>query len=232
MSAIPARWRHALTLLLAVLALASGGCTTLGVHTGLPPRTDAPPVTLNVCLLREPSIGDARVEALLAAANDEFAPHGIRIAAPWVRAWQRPGFTHEAIVDDLVRRPLEAPCDRLMALVGRTLADAAWGAFMPEVLGGVESATHTRGFSVAVRASVGQLFQSPEDTFVHELYHLLGCQHGLTLSACHAAIAALREQARQQPSMFPTLARGNRLLTTRHQVDTALGRVAQRASVP
>jgi hypothetical protein len=124
--------------------------------------------------------------------NIEFAPYGIQIVVPWQHAWTRAGFTHSSLFDDVARRDLEPPCDRLVALVDRNAGDFLWGLLMPEILGEVDEATRTRGYIVATTGSVNQLLEPPSQATVHEFYHLLGCPHALSLSRCYHLIAALK----------------------------------------
>ena len=148
---------------------------------------------LRVCVLQAAGVSDARVDRLLASVNREFAAYGIEVVVPWVRPWQRPGFGHEAMFDDVARRPLESPCDRLVAFADRNAGDFLWGLALPEVLGSVDDATHTRGFVVANRASINQVFMPPGKVAVHEFYHLLGCPHSGSLTRCYERIARLKK---------------------------------------
>jgi hypothetical protein len=151
--------RSVALLLLAGLA----GCTTIGVHTSAREEIDyGQPATVRVCLLRAADIPPRRAEALHRIVRKEFEQYGLLVEVPWVREWQRPGFQAGSIMDDLLQRPLEPPCDRLFGLVDRHLGDFVWGLVLPEVLGAVESVTATRGFVVATWGSVNQIFAAPE----------------------------------------------------------------------
>jgi hypothetical protein len=115
---------NVLTFLLATVVLGISGCTTVGVNTRERATIDyGPPVTLSVCVLRSPGVTPQRVDELVAAVNTEFAPYGIQIIVPWQHDWTRAGFTHTSLFDDVARRDLEPPCDRLVALVDRNAGD-------------------------------------------------------------------------------------------------------------
>jgi len=203
--------------------LLTGGCTTVGVHTPELEKIDfGPPATLRVCLLKTEDTPDARVGALLDAVNAEFAQYDIAVAVPWVRPWKRPGFSTRSILTDLMRTPLEPPCDRLVGLVDRHVGDFIWGLVLPEVLGAVDDVTATRGYVVATWGSVNQVTMTPEETMVHEFYHLVGCPHGLTLTKCYPRIAALKQANVPDNDFFPGVAQQKSFLLTRSQAQAAI----------
>jgi hypothetical protein len=184
--------------------LALTGCTTVGMHTQARKKVDfGPPATVRVCLLKTSDISERRAETLQGVVQREFAQYGLHIEVPWVREWQRPGFEVGSILNDLLQRPLEPPCDRLFGLVDRHLGDFAWGLVMPEVLGAVDGPSATRGYVVATFGSVNQLFMFPEQAIVHEFYHLFGCPHGFTLSKCYQSIAAVKAAVQPDADFFP-----------------------------
>jgi hypothetical protein len=201
-------------------------CTSVGVHTRSQSARDyGPPAQLRVCLLRANDVSQQRADALIAAVNHEFKAYGNEVVVPWVRPWERPGFGHRSLIDDVVARELEPPCDRLIALVDRNAGDALWGMLMPEVLGAVDDATHTRGFVVANSASLNQLFMPPSKVAVHEFYHLLGCPHSASLSRCYGQIERLKRQiATRQPEFFPAMDAYGTLLVTRDEANSELRR--------
>ena len=82
---------------------------------------------------------------------------GLHIATPWIREWERPAFSQKGIIRDVARRPLTAPCDRILALVGRDARDFLWGVLMPEILGAVETRTNSKGYVVAQVGSLNQV---------------------------------------------------------------------------
>ena len=219
--------RCALRVLATVFLLASlGACTSVGVHTSSQRSIDyGPPAQLQVCVLRTESVSPERIDDLIAAVNEEFATYGIEVVVPWVRPWQRPGFSHESLLQDVVARDLEAPCDRLVAFVDRSAGDFLWGLAMPEVLGSVDDATHTRGFVVANRVSFNQLFMTPSKVTVHEFYHLLGCPHSMALTKCYGQIARLKRHVNTHgDEFFPGLDPRGTLLLSREEVGSALRR--------
>lgn len=189
-------------------SLMIGACTTVGVHTAEIAKIDyGPPVTVRVCVLKTDDTPHLRVDSLLKAVNREFAQYNIAVDVPWVRPWKRPGYFVETILEDLMRRPLEQPCDRLVGLVDRHVGDFVWGLAMPEVLGAVDDVTATRGYVVATWGSLNQIFMTPEQAAVHEFYHLVGCPHGMTLTKCYPRIAALKQAAVSDEDFFPGVAK-------------------------
>ncbi len=209
-----------IALLCAVLLCA---CTSVGVHTRQHQVIAyGPPVQMQVCILRAPGVSAQRVDRLIAAVNTEFRPYGIEIVVPWVRPWTRPGFRHRSVFEDVIARELESPCDRLVAFVDRHAGDFVWGLLMPEVLGMVDDATHTRGFVVATRASLNQLLMSPEKASVHEFYHLLGCPHASALTQCYGRIAAIKRLHNPGADFFPGIGQDGRFIRTREAANAAL----------
>jgi hypothetical protein len=199
--AVRANLRPVLGGLLALLATA---CTTVGMHTAERSRVDyGPPATLRVCLLVNEGLPPERGAELIAAVNTEFKPYGITVVVPWSRPWHRPGFDMEAIIEELITHELEPPCDRLLGLVGRNAGDFIWGLFLPEALGAVDANTHTHGYVVASVGSVNQVFAAPSDGMVHEFYHMLGCPHELSLTACYHLIAEIKSKIPEGRDLFP-----------------------------
>ena len=210
-------------VLMALVALSA--CTTVGVHVpGARGRMDfGPPVELRVCVLRDESVSTTRADALIAAVQAELESYGIRVRAARVDAWSRPGFFVGAIMDSLRARPLPATCDRMLGLVGRNVADTLWSLALPQVLGAVDSTTATRGYVVAEVASIDQLiFSSPRTTAVHEVYHMLGCRHALTKTACYRQIQELKRAYAPGANFFPGVTGSGRPILTRREAEARL----------
>lgn len=210
-----------------LLATLLTGCTTVTMDHG--PRPDAsafgPAVPLRVCILRDVDVAEEDAHGILAALQEGFIPHGILLAFPWVRDWQRPAFGHAGILLDVAQRPLEAPCDRLLALVGRDVRDFLWGALMPEILGAVETRTHTKGYVVAETGSLNQLltFTPPHQAAVHEMFHLLGVDHDDNPEASRRQIMRIKQAAldnrRAGRDFFPAMTSQGTVYATRRAVD-------------
>jgi hypothetical protein len=219
--------------MLAALLLAglSAGCTTIGIGThaerGAPysGKTEA----LRLCIYKDSNVSDASVNEIIGAVREEFSPFGLRIEVPWIRKWDRPAFEMEGILKDIAAKPLECPCDRLFAVVGRDGRDFVWGLMMPEVLGAVEDSTLTKGYAVGSVGSLNQVLslQTPKDIAVHEAYHLLGCKHGLFADSCYRQVASIRRVAQynreQGEDFFPAMSLSGRIFWTRAEVDKTLG---------
>jgi hypothetical protein len=212
-------------LLAITLATLLPACTTVGMHTKERAKIDyGPPITMQICLLRAPDVSQKRADKLMDAVRKEFALYRIEVAIPWVRDWERHGFTANAMFDnDLYHRELEPPCDRLVALVDRNVGDIVWGLLgMPEVLGAVDDETHTHGMVVAIAATEAQTLMPPKDAAVHEFYHLLGCPHAATLTRCYGLIAKLKSQTDPKANFVPGVATNGDFLFSREAVNDVL----------
>jgi hypothetical protein len=131
----------------------------------------------------------------------------------------------DGIMETITREPLTPPCDRVMALVNRHLGDIAWNLLqLPEILGAVNDDTLTHGYTVARRASLNQVFESPASVARHEIYHMLGCDEHFNMGRCYAQIAMLKrfKQARGD-TFFPAWdAINKRIVATREEVNARL----------
>jgi hypothetical protein len=223
------KWELMLLALLSVGLLE--GCTTIGIGDRADPNRGytGEVEALRLCIYKDSNVSDASVNEIIGAVREEFSPFGLRVEVPWIRKWDRPAFEMQGILRDIAARPLECPCDRLFAIVGRDGRDFVWGLMMPEVLGAVEDDTLTKGYAVGSVGSLNQAlsFQSPTDIAVHEAYHLLGCKHGLFADSCHHQVASIRKIARnnreQGQDFFPAMSLSGRIFWTRAEVDKALG---------
>jgi hypothetical protein len=141
-----------------------------------------------------------------------------------VEQWSRPAFDMEGILAALRDKPLEAPCDRILALFDRSVGDFVVGLIGPEVLGAVNNESLTHGYAFATRTTLAQVFFSPRSVIEHEIYHLLGCGNHFDMEACYKQIAALKQWKRENNSdFFPAwnLNKGQ-MLATRAQVNVQL----------
>lgn len=211
---------------LGVLCYTLMACTSIGIHdeSAYLNRDFGPEEPLRICvLLDSEDVSAAEGAALMRPVIEEFAQYKIEISVPWYKAWQRPGFANQKIVEGLANRRLQPPCDRLLALVGRNFGDFMFGLAGVEVLGSVDTVTHTRGYVVSEVASFNQLITPPESAAIHETYHLLGCEHDLAMAACYGRIQKLKAAARKNREsgndFFPTYTRLNQIITRREDVD-------------
>ena len=188
-------------------------CTMIGVHDmeSVQNSDFGPREELRVCIYKDVNISEEQAQEIIAEMKDEFAQFNIDIQVPWMTDWERPGFTWDEILTDVASRPLEAPCDRQFAMVGRDFKDFIWGVIMPEWHGAVETHTMTKGFAVAELGSLNQLatLKSPKAIATHEIYHFLGCGHDLHADACYAQISRIKGAARKNRAMgrdfFPSM---------------------------
>lgn len=211
-----------------VWVLFLSGCTTIGLpnHAKLQEMDFGEPETIHLCIIRDTDVSPERVDEVIEILREEFIQYGISIEVPWIRIWDRPGFTYKTIMSDVVTVPLHPPCDRLFALVDRNAGDFLWGLIFPEVLGAVDELTHTKGFSVAEWGSLNQLIVSQNSTAIHETYHLLGCAHDIIKDKCYDQIRHLKHEAAQERKtgndFFPSISRDGKILRTRNEVDNEL----------
>ena len=214
------------TLLCPLVALLLAACTSLGApdEAALAQTDFGSEETLRVCvLLDEPKITQKTVAPLITSITQEFAKYNIRVTVPWYRSWHRPSGGGMAIIETLAGESLAPPCDRILAFVGRRFADFLIGTLFADELGSVDTITSTRGYVAADVSTLNQVFVPPEAAAVHEAYHLLGCQHGLSMTACYERIDRLKNAAELNRAngndFFPTYSRRGQLLMNRAEVD-------------
>jgi hypothetical protein len=218
-----------------LILIGLAGCTRMGPSGVLPKAADlnpGPDVAVRVCMYQDVNVSDRQAAGIIAAIQKEFAPYGLIVHVPVVKPWRRPSFQVDGILRDIASRPLDPHVDRIFALVGRDVRDFLWGAVLPEVLGAVETRTHTKGFVVAEMGSLNQLlsFRSPAAAAVHEFYHLLGCAHGDDSQAIAAKIAHLKrlavENRQSGRDFFPGIGSQGRIYLSRRAVDRQFGLAA------
>ncbi|MGH7268215.1 MAG: hypothetical protein ACREMB_25635 [Candidatus Rokuibacteriota bacterium] len=212
---------RARALLLAGFVLA--GCTTVGLHdNGARSRVDfAEPVTVRVCALLDDGITAVEAAALLETAwRDEVPAYGVRFTIVESRRWPRPAAGATAIMAALAREPLPPACDRLLAILAVGVGDVVRTLLWPTPLG-ASALTH----AYVLTGMPGVLH--------HELHHLLGCEHALSLARCYERIAALKRA--RQDGFFPAWSRAaGRMVTSREEINRLLGGAgaATAAAVP
>jgi hypothetical protein len=216
-------------ILLSLMKLTA--CTTIGVHdrADLNRPYTGEPQELRICIYRDMDVSVEKVNKIVDAVRKELNPQGVLLEVPWIRPWDRPSFMMSGIIRDIGARPLEYPCDRLLGVIGRNLQDFAWGLLLPEVVGAVEDTTLTKGYVVGEWGSLNQILsmQSPKEFAIHEVYHLLGCSHGLSISPCHEQVDEIRSAAKynreQGNDFFPAMSLEGHIFWSRGEVETILG---------
>lgn len=222
-------------LLLTFIATLTAACTTVGVHhaDALNAVDFGPREELRICVLADEGVTENDARELVGKVGEEFAAFGIDVSVPWVRRWERPAFLMEGIVENVWQAPLEAPCDRLLALVGRNLGDFLWGLVGMEVLGAVDTPTHSRGYVVARTVSLNQLISSPTNNAIHEAYHFLGCTHGVSLAHCYANIRNLKRIAHASreagTDFFPGVSLKGTPIKSRHEANLVMNQAIRLA---
>lgn len=213
-----------------LLAAALSACTSMGSHkqTVRNQIEFGPPQTVGICLYLDDGISEQSGRALIKEAwSSEASLYNLDVEVVKVKSWPRPAFRMEGILAALRQERIEAPCDRILALIGRNAGDVLWGTLGPEILGAVNDETLTHGYAVARRASVNQIFMSPVDVTRHEIYHLLGCGEHFDMARCYRQISELKayRQARHS-DFYPAWDLINRqLLASREDVNTRLSAV-------
>lgn len=182
---------------------------------------------LRICFLVDSGITQERVNQLSEAMRIELSNQRIKLTVPWSRPWTRSAFARDGLLSEISRIPLEAPCDRLVALLGRHVGDFLYGLVAGiEVLGAIELVTHTRGYIVAERGSINQLFISPTSVAAHETFHLLGCKDSDGPAECRAQIHKLSEAARKNRNsgkdFFPGFSINGQMIVERDLSDLLL----------
>lgn len=192
-------------LLVLVMTLVLGGCTSIGGFTSKPTSLDPNSDILSVKIyaLRDKNISETQVRKFVEVWNKELEPSGVKIVIMGpIEIMPRKSFTTMGIMDDLEKlpmgRPGEKPSDRMFLFIGRNTGDVLYSAAgiylpLPEVFGEV-STTYDRGVVVAeIGGSLVNLFVrgGPKGNVIHEGYHLLGCGHG-SWKKCSQQIKCLK----------------------------------------
>ena len=214
-------------VLLAVLS----ACTSIAVPTRseIAQNQFGPEAEICLCVYKDTGVSQESAQSILSAIREEFAPMGLNVKIPWIRDWERPAFSQKGITRDVAYRPLEAPCDRILALVGRDARDFLWGALMPEILGAVETRTNTKGYVVAEVGSLNQImtFESPSSAAVHEFYHMLGCGHDHSREETIRRVRRIKKLAVRNrlkgSDFFPSMTEKGRVYLSRAAVDRRFG---------
>jgi len=216
---------------LAILGFISlHGCTTIGHNDSAAlKQTDfGPQETVNVCLYVDEGISEQEGRSLVEKSWVEGPTTvGININIVEVHQWKRPAFMMQGIMDSMLQTmPLEAPCDRILALVNRHFGDFMFGFVGMEILGAVNDDTLTHGYVVAHSATLAQLFMPPLEVTEHEIYHFLGCGH-YSMSACYKQIAYMKQWKQENGGdFFPAWDLVNkRLFPTRAAVNAHLATI-------
>jgi hypothetical protein len=183
--------------------------------------TFGPPDTVRLCAYLDDGITWQEAETLVREAWTETEAERYALDMRIVRwfTWKRPAYTYQGIMAAFVRIPMRRPCDRNLYFVNRHVGDVAWGLSalaipLPEVLGAVDDETGTRIMVVARRVTItGALVLTPTRTLRHELEHALGCQHGVTMTACYTTIAKVKAMHRNPDDFFPSMSADGQIFT-------------------
>ncbi len=191
-----------------------------------------PSEVLRICLLREPRVSSAAVQRATDAMRRALTRYAIELEVPRVDLWDPPSDGAGARIRALRSMPLTPPCDRLLALSALTASEQlqrTLGVLAEDagVAGEVESDTFSRGY-VFVRPM--SWFHSPRfdagELVVHELHHLLRCDHDVVMDDCYRQIVRLKRAAAQNRAagsdFFPAITLTGEVLQDRATVATVL----------
>jgi hypothetical protein len=173
-------------------------CTTIGFHNkeNLNTYTFSEEITYRLCIYKEESISENRVNSLINDLSKELELYNIKVDAKVISTYNRPAFTTKNIYLSISSLYLPANCDRLMIMLERNIFDFLLHLFLPEVMGLVESETRTRGYIFADYLSVNILVGgTPSNILIHENYHFLGCNHHIIMNDCYKSIHEHRIEA-------------------------------------
>jgi len=210
---------------------ALGLLTLLVTACSTPVADTAPPsnrihygasLTLHVCVLKSVSLSLRRANAYLAAVRNDLVPYRITLDVPWMRPWEQPGEASAALLADLTARPLEPPCDRILALVDRTGTAFVSGLILPEVSGEVDAATGTHGYVVLAYAAPNPLFRRAQNAAIEEFHALLGCTGSMSPNECDHRIAEVKAAIDPEAGFLPGVAPDGAYLPTRNEVNQIL----------
>lgn len=222
-------------VLLSFIVIMLASCTSIGGLTSKPDMARykfGPPLTMRICILRDPAVSEEQAKNLMKAWQEEITQFNLTLSLQWIHPWPRPAFGAYGLMEAIAEPTMEAPCDRLVALIGRNAGDAIYSLMslvlpMPEILGYVDNVTQSRSFIIATWGpSINQVFAGgPEAVMIHEGYHLLGCGHN-SWSQCYDSIAETKRLARtnQQDGIdfFPSRTVEGVVFLTREKANTAL----------
>jgi hypothetical protein len=224
--------------LVATLALAASGCTSMGWDNVALRDTYnfGPPEKVRMCVYLDDGVTRQDASTLLDSWNEEGSIYNLYIDPVSFKHMSRIGFFHNEILAQVDSIPLGPTCDRVIYFVNRNAGDVLYGLAainlgLPEVLGEVDDATLTHGFVVARLATLNQLVMTPSDVTQHELFHMMGCPEHFDMADCYRRIHDLKlAEAKLNASgyfakvderpFYPTYASGSDgMLVSREQVD-------------
>lgn len=200
-------------------------CTTIGFHNSekLKSMDFGNQRDLKLCLYHDPEISHERIQSLVSDLSEELKIYKIGLKVTQKKIYNRKYFFTEDSLNLLLKEILLKDCDRILALFPRNFWDFLLAIPFPEILGVVETYTRTRGIVYADYFTPNLLVgATPNKTFVHETYHLLGCDHALWMDECYDRI----QYAKKIPGyeeFFPSFGTETTIIyTSREEVNRAL----------
>jgi hypothetical protein len=211
-------------------------CTTVGLHhnTKRESINFGKAAKLRLCVYKDTNLSEETVNGLLVDWQTELNLYSIEVLPVKVMNWKREHFFMDSELEDLLKIPLEEPCDRFVLFLGTNVWDSIFD-LLPiggTVLGAVEGLTATRGYIIADYFSLNQIFSPPSGTIVHEGYHLFGCEHALLLTECYNRILTLKQEHQKKEvkdSFFPAMNFKKQLFLDRNSVNRQIRKKLTRA---
>ncbi|MDX1959412.1 MAG: hypothetical protein SFU98_12615 [Leptospiraceae bacterium] len=211
--------------LLQVFILCLLNCTTIGFHnnSSYSKLNFGAELDYTICILQDSGISDSRVESIVSDLKEELKLYNINLKVGWQRPWVRPSFWTGGIIRDVEMIKLEKPCDRIMAFVSRSIFDFILAIPLPEILGAVETNTHTRGMIYADYLTPNIiLLGTPSRVLIHENYHFLGCDHDFEMTNCYDSILLLKKSSKIEKTFFHTFSWSGKILKDRESTNQIL----------
>lgn len=194
-------------------------CTTIGFHDSKKRNAldFGQEKQLRLCIYHDPEISKARIKNLIENLSEELKLYKIQVQVAIQKEYPRKHFFTEDSLNLLMIEKLPIECDRILALFSRNIFDFLLAIPFPEILGVVETYTRTRGIVYADYFTPNLLLgATPSRTFIHETYHLLGCDHALIMNECYHRI----QLAKGLPSLnqfFPSFGTDEKIIFLSHE---------------
>ncbi len=194
-------------------------CTTIGFHDSKKRNSIDFGKTkkLRLCIYYDVKIPQTRIQSLIQELTQELNLYKIHITIGLKKEYNRKHFFTEDSLNSLLKEKLPFECDRIMALFPRNIFDFLLAIPLPEILGVVETYTRTRGLVYADYFTPNILLgATPAKTFIHETYHMLGCDHALIMNECYLRIQKAK-QLNSRGEFFPSFGENEEIIFLSHE---------------
>lgn len=202
-----------------LLVLLFTSCTTIGFHnySQLQSLDFGEEKELRFCLYQDPKITNEQIDKLVYSLSQELKLYKIKLKITQKKEYRRKYFFTEDSLNALLQENLPIECDRILALFPRNIWDFLLAIPLPEILGVVETYTRTRGLVYADYFTPNLLLgATPQRIFIHESYHLLGCDHALWMDECYSRILYAK-QIQSNSTFFPSFGTDTSIVYKSHE---------------